>query len=96
MRRLLLAAPVLMGCLGCLSPVTDRLDHINEQLAVTNQRLDDINQKLDQTNQRLDNVNQKLDETNRRLAQLDKRLARLTGERSAATQPMPTTPVSNP
>ena len=42
MRRLLLAAPVLVGCLGCLSPVTDRLDHINEQLAGTNQRLDDV------------------------------------------------------
>jgi septal ring factor EnvC (AmiA/AmiB activator) len=82
MRRLLLAAPVLIGCLGCLSPVTSRLDHINEQLAVTNQRLDDVSQKLD--------------ETNRRLAQVDKRLGALSGERSAATQPMATTPVSNP
>jgi septal ring factor EnvC (AmiA/AmiB activator) len=82
MRRLLLAAPMLIGCLGCLSPVTDRLDHINEQLAVTNQRLDDVSQKLD--------------ETNRRLAQVDKRLGALSGERSAATQPVPTAPVSNP
>ena len=82
MRRLLLAAPVLVGCLGCLSPVTDRLDHINEQLAGTNQRLDDVSQKLD--------------ETNRRLAQVDKRLATLTGGRSAATQPVPGAPVSNP
>ena len=96
MRRLLLAAPVPIGCLGCLSPVTSRLDDINEQLAGTNQRLDDVSQKLDETNRRLDNVSQKLDETNRRLAQVDKRLATLTGGRSAATQPVPGAPVSNP
>jgi septal ring factor EnvC (AmiA/AmiB activator) len=69
---------------GCLSPVTKRLETTNEQLALTNQHLAAINEKMRETNartiemnQHLITTNEQLSETNRRLAAIEKGLPRL-------------------
>jgi peptidoglycan hydrolase CwlO-like protein len=65
---------------GCLSPLTDRLDAVNQQLAHTNQQLDAMNAKLqkldelDAMNKQLDSVNQQLVKTNAKLELLDQHL----------------------
>ena len=56
MKRSFLLAALLMIAGGCLRPMTERLDRVNEQLAATNAKLDDMSRKLDETNQKLSTV----------------------------------------
>jgi hypothetical protein len=56
MKRLMLLAALLTIASGCLRPMTQRLDLVNEQLAATNAKLDDMSRKLDETNQKLSTV----------------------------------------
>ena len=58
----LLAFVLLFGLSsGCLSPITSRLDAVNQQLAVTNQQLNAVSTKLDELNQKFSATNIKLD-----------------------------------
>ena len=67
-----------------------------EQQGKLVQPINAVGIKVDQMSQSFTALQTSMDETNRRLAQVDKRLATLTGGRSAATQPVPGAPVSNP
>jgi uncharacterized protein involved in exopolysaccharide biosynthesis len=77
-------AVMLVLCLagGCLSPITDRLDTVNQQLAHTNQLLEAVNAKLESVDQRLGSTNAKLEGvenrltvTNAKLEGVDQKLA---------------------
>lgn len=51
-----LLATAVGTCLGCLTPVTHRLDAIHAELQWTRQEMADVNARLSETNRRLENI----------------------------------------
>lgn len=51
----------LGGSVGCLSPLTERLDNVNGQLTQVNAQLQQVNAQLVETNKQLERANQQLE-----------------------------------
>ena len=53
MKRLIVLGSLVFLAGGCLRPLTQRLDSVNQQLAETNVKLVEMSRTLDETNQKL-------------------------------------------
>jgi hypothetical protein len=67
MKRCGLLPLLLLGASGCLTPITGRLDRINDRLEDTKQQLVRVTAQLDESNRELARANQKLAEIERLL-----------------------------
>src|SRR5947209_2937868 len=77
-------APLFLA--GCLTPLTDRLDQANGQIALSNQMLADANQQLvgamrelETANKRLEKVDEQMTEMNRKLGTVEQGIHRFFG-----------------
>jgi len=84
-----LFALILVGATipGCLMPVTQPLNSIDQKLETTNDQLARSNQKLDESNLRLAQIEKKLEESNRKLAEVEASMKHLLGANAAVAAP---------
>ena len=86
-RVVLLAVAGLAVCaMGCLSPITRRLDEtsrqlatVNEQLLVVNQQLAALHEQMTHTNKHLDVMESQLAESNKKLETIERGFKKLPG-----------------
>src|SRR5947209_1759705 len=75
MKWSLVALVAVLASSGCLSPVTNRLDLLNEQIATTNQKLDLLNDQMADSNKQLVLLNGQIATTNKELVLLNGQIA---------------------
>jgi peptidoglycan hydrolase CwlO-like protein len=68
---LFISAVFAFASVGCLTPVTSRLDMLNEHLHAARQQLDTLNGQLTQANQRISHLENQLMEANAKLTGVD-------------------------
>jgi chromosome segregation ATPase len=69
-----LALIVMAGGAGCLRQITDRFDHLSDQIDTTNQQMRILNQQLEETKQVVGRIDQATDAANQRIVELEKRV----------------------
>jgi septal ring factor EnvC (AmiA/AmiB activator) len=69
-----LALLVVAGGAGCLRQITNRFDHLSDQIDTTNQQMRFLNQQLEETKQVVGRIDQATQGANQRVVELDKRV----------------------